>query len=93
MFSKLSSVLLAVVSFCFVGCAAENKDLNDSYHLVENGCDTGKHDFSSSNADDLRNKVCSALQSSSVNNNGCALFMRKAEFGRRCPGRVFTQTY
>lgn len=55
----------------------------ESYQFVENGCDTSKHDFSSSDADDVNKQLCNALQDDDLN-NGCAADMRQQLYEQKC---------
>ena len=51
-----------------------------SYQFSENGCDTGKHEFTS------KDSLCSALADSALN-NGCAYSLRESEYrAQGCSG-------
>ena len=54
------------------------------YEFTFNGCDTGKHTFSSLEA------MCAGLESASLN-GGCALAARQQFFGDECTG-TFQET-
>lgn len=59
--------------------------LKDSYQLNDNGCDTGKHSFTASSDEDLKNQVCAALQDENLNKS-CAQPLRRNLFDSKCKG-------
>jgi hypothetical protein len=78
---------LMLVSACTVDVGGKKvvdtgggKSTKVSYDFTEGTCNTGRHEFDSMEA------MCAALQSSSINNNGCAPNLREAKFKESCPG-------
>ena len=65
----------AMVAGAFLGCGS-NSD-NRSYELTVNGCETGKHEFSS------KGDYCSALKDDSLN-HGCATSLRQQMYQSEC---------
>lgn len=56
------------------------KSSDHSYELIENGCNTGKHSFSSQEA------YCDGLKNDAANKY-CAHNLRYSTFRQNCPGR------
>lgn len=73
---------LVVLGFSFWGCDILNKVANEeafTYEYTENGCNTGKHSFSTLDA------YCAALENNSLNNN-CAVNSRQSAYYQKCSG-------
>ncbi|MGZ3775184.1 MAG: HEAT repeat domain-containing protein [Pseudobdellovibrionaceae bacterium] len=64
----------------------------ENYDLTLNGCNTGKHDFSSTSADEVKKQLCDALQDDQLNNS-CAEPLRQDFFNKKCSGFVWTPKY
>ncbi len=84
MIKHKNKIYFLVLVLFFSGCDAVNKAANSStenltYSFDVNGCQTGSHSFSSTDA------YCAGLQSSSLN-NGCALTERMSLFAGKCSG-------
>lgn len=74
----LCVTLLATTYACSVQHESKSEDY--SYQLSLNGCDTGKHSFSS------QGELCDGLRNQKLNNS-CAESMRANEYKNRgCPG-------
>lgn len=73
--------------FCIAlmsGCEAKSESL--SYQYSVNGCDTGKHDFSSND------EYCAGLKDYKGNNYGCAYSLRKDAYERASCAGTFEET-
>ncbi|WP_413290938.1 hypothetical protein [Bdellovibrio sp. HCB337] len=75
----VTTALCFVTSLALVACSGGNRQESKklSYQFNENGCDTGKKEFTSKQA------YCAALEDNSAN-NFCAESMRKTTFEREC---------
>ncbi len=60
-----------------------------SYDFTENGCATGKREFTSNTKQELDDLYCEGLQNNELNNY-CASFLRKMQFENVCDGRTWT---
>lgn len=66
-----------------IGSEDKNETQSLSYELEENGCNTGKHEFSS------RESYCTGLRNNTLN-NGCAYSLRKDRYRAECSGDFIT---
>lgn len=71
----LSFAALPLLSAC--GSSESRK-----YQFVQNGCDTGEHQFDSQDAE------CEGLKNDKLNNE-CAYGLRKQAFLEKCPGKAW----
>lgn len=78
-------ILFGITLLFSFGCAVEHQSYTDGYHIIVNGCDTGKHEFESDDEGDVQQKICAALQDEDLNNR-CAHNERKDTFAKKCPG-------
>jgi hypothetical protein len=60
-------------------------EFKEAYQFNVNGCDTGRHEFTASSADEVKRQLCDALQDDS-RNSACAESTRLDMFTRKCPG-------
>ncbi len=60
----------------------------EDYQFEVNGCDTGKQRVQADSDEELKKKVCEALQNESLNQS-CAPEARKARFEQRCEGMTW----
>jgi hypothetical protein len=72
----LSACSLEVAGHKVLG-GGENKSQNFSYELEQNGCKTGRHEFSS------QDDYCNGLKNDALNNY-CAINLRYEEFKAKC---------
>ncbi len=71
--------LLICIALGLSGCGNHEEE-SLTYQLSSNGCDTGKHEFSSKAA------YCNGLKDYRAN-NGCAFSLRKETYEKNgCPG-------
>lgn len=76
------SLSIITLSACGVAATTNNQSQSESrsYELEENGCNTGKHQFSS------LSEMCDALKNDSLNHY-CAYSLRRSYFQQsNCPG-------
>lgn len=83
LFFGVSSVVAVLVfaALC-ASCGKDGETVSSSlsYEFESNGCNTGKHTFSS------ESELCTALQNDRLN-RGCAAGLRAQHFReRKCPG-------
>lgn len=77
-------VSMLVVMSQLIGCGSSS-NYKDSYQFALNGCDTGTHEFTGDNADDVKKQVCNALKDATLN-KGCAEDQRHQAFQSKCSG-------
>lgn len=70
----------------------EAQQFKEAYQFSLNGCDTGKHNFSSNSRDDVKKKLCDALQDDKLNNS-CAEPLRKDFFNKKCSSLTWLPKY
>ncbi|MFZ4405430.1 MAG: HEAT repeat domain-containing protein, partial [Pseudobdellovibrionaceae bacterium] len=70
----------------------ETQDHKESYRFILNGCDTGKHDFGNSSAEETKKQLCDALQDD-VLNGSCAEPLRQDFFNKKCSGYSWSPKY
>jgi hypothetical protein len=76
----LSACYLEVAGHKVLG--GDNKSTSINYELTENGCATGKHEFSS------HDDYCAGLKNDSLN-NFCAIGMRYEKFKQDCGDKTW----
>lgn len=72
-----------------LGEGAQHKQ---TYRFILNGCDTGKHDFSSASATEAQKQMCEALQNDQLNNS-CAEPLRQEFFNKKCSSYAWSPNY
>lgn len=65
-----------------------SSSVKDSYHLIHNGCDTGKKEFHAPTKAEVKGELCNALQDNSFN-NWCAESLRKSYFENKCADMIW----
>lgn len=85
MFKKSLVACLALSALAMAACSSDNSNVKDSYSFESNGCATGKHEFSGSSQNEVRNQLCAALTNSELNQY-CAYDLRRSHFEQKCPG-------
>jgi hypothetical protein len=82
-----------LLGFGLIACAlsACGSSGKEEYQFVENGCDTGKHEFKADSQAEATSQMCTALQDDKLNNS-CAEDLRRNEFAGKCSG-TFTPKY
>jgi HEAT repeat protein len=65
---------------------------SEKYQFELNGCNTGKHEFSSDSQADVTKQLCEALQNEELNKS-CAQPLRKNFFDKKCPSVSWSPVY
>jgi hypothetical protein len=68
------------------------EQLTESYRFRQNGCDTGQQEVTADTPDELRQRLCSALQDDALNKS-CAERARYEYFQQKCPGQTWKALY
>lgn len=76
--------ILSVLAACTHGSSsANNNSAQESYEFSENGCPTGKHEFTGPDHANVRQQLCNALLDDALNNY-CAAETRHRYFESNC---------
>jgi len=84
----MKTLLICIFTISLAACGNSSTNSADdssggsstslTYQMSENGCDTGKHSFSS------LSEYCAGLKNYALNNNGCAYSLRSDLYGTKC---------